>query len=57
MLKVLNLLEIKVIVWKINDNLEFYISLFKDLKERGEYRIIIDCYVFRVGIIMEKVRV
>lgn len=53
-LKVSNLPETKVTVRKINDNPESYISLFKDLKERGEYRIIIDCHVSRVGIIMEK---
>lgn len=55
MLKVSNLPETKVTVRKINDNPESYISLFKDLKERGEYRIIIDCHVSRVGIILEKV--
>lgn len=53
-LKVSNLPETKVTVRKINDNPESYISLFKDLKERGEYRIIIDCHVSRVGIILEK---
>nr|XP_022293547.1 glutamate receptor ionotropic, kainate 2-like [Crassostrea virginica]XP_022293548.1 glutamate receptor ionotropic, kainate 2-like [Crassostrea virginica] len=53
-LKASNLPETKVTVRKINDNPETYISLFKDLKERGEYRIIIDCHVSRVGIILEK---
>jgi hypothetical protein len=54
-LKASNIPEIKVTVRKINNNPETYIGLFKDLKEKGEYRIIIDCHVSRVGIILEKV--
>ena len=49
--------EHKVTVRKLDQYVSGYISMFKDLKEKNEYHIIIDCHSSKIHSVLHEVSV